>query len=322
MKGFQCLRRRGLSLLQRATRVRPGRAARLFLGSIAAWAVALPAVAQSFDQVQIRRFEIAEGLDMLVGQGGNLSVSTGEDGIFLVDDQFAPLSPKIRAAIAEIQPGPVRFVVNTHWHSDHTGGNQNFARGGSLIFAQDAVRERMSRKQEMRAFGRTIPASPRDALPVVTFSEAVSFHLNGDEIHVYHAPRAHTDGDAIVHFRGANVIAAGDTYFNGSYPFIDLESGGSLDGMIAAVEGMLALSNAATRIVPGHGALSNQAELRAYRDMLVEVRARVSAALAGGVSLDALVKTRPLQDLDGRWGRGVMRSDDFLRSAYASLSGS
>lgn len=281
---------------------------------------ALPCVAQPAGEVRISRFEVAEGLDMLVGQGGNLSVSSGEDGILLVDDQFAPLSSKIRAAIAEIQEGPIRFVLNTHWHGDHTGGNENFARAGALLFAQDAVRERMSRDQEMRAFGRTIPAAPAAALPVVTFSDAMRFHLNGEEIHVHHAPRAHTDGDAIVHFRGSNAIAAGDTYFNGSYPFIDLESGGSLDGMIAAADSMLALSDEATRIVPGHGPLSNRAELLVYRDMLVEVHGRVSGALREGLSLEALVETRPLQDLDGRWGRAFVRPEDFLRSVYGSLS--
>lgn len=284
------------------------------------WGV--PCFAQPDGEVRITRFEITEGLDMLVGRGGNLSVSSGEDGILLVDDQFAPLTPKIRAAIAEIQKGPVRFVLNTHWHGDHTGGNENFARAGALLFAQDAVRERMSREQEMRAFGSTIPASPEAALPVVTFSDAMRFHMNGEEIHVHHAPRAHTDGDAIVQFRRANAIATGDVYFNGSYPFIDLESGGSVDGMIAAVERILAFSDAETRIVPGHGPLSNRAELRAYRNMLVTVRARVAAALREGTSFSALSASGPLQDLDGRWGGKIVDSQDFLRSVHASLSGS
>ncbi|NRA06827.1 MAG: MBL fold metallo-hydrolase [Myxococcales bacterium] len=303
----------------RRGRARPASLALLAVGLLP-WGV--PCFAQPDTEVRITRFEVVEGLDMLVGRGGNLSVLSGEDGILLVDDQFAPLTSKIRAAIAEIQEGPVRFVLNTHWHGDHTGGNENFARAGALLFAQDAVRERMSQDQEMRAFGRTIPASPEAALPVVTFSDSMSFHLNGEEIHVHHAPRAHTDGDAIVHFRRANAIATGDIYFNGSYPFIDLASGGSVEGMIIAVERVLALSDEKTRIVPGHGPLSNRAELRAYRDMLVTVRGRVTAALREGTSLAALSASQALQDLDGRWGRNMVSSKDFLRSVYASLSGS
>ena len=312
--GLRCLERVGCG----RGRTRPASLAWLAAGLLL-WG--FPCFAQSDAEVRITRFEIAKGLDMLVGRGGNLSVSSGADGILLVDDQFAPLTPKIRAAIAEIQDGPVRFVLNTHWHGDHTGGNENFARAGALLFAQDAVRERMSRDQEMRAFGRTIPASPEAALPVVTFSDAMRFHINGEEIHVHHAPRAHTDGDAIVQFRRANAIATGDVYFNGSYPFIDLASGGSLDGMIAAVEQVLALSDAQTRIVPGHGPLSNRAELRAYRDMLVTVRARVAAALQEGASFSALSASGPLRDLDGRWGGKIVNSQDFLRSVHASLSG-
>jgi glyoxylase-like metal-dependent hydrolase (beta-lactamase superfamily II) len=165
---------------------------------------------------------------MLVGSGGNIGVSSGPDGVFVIDDQYAPLTEKIVAAIRGFSDRPIRFVVNTHWHSDHVGGNENLGKMGALIVAHDNVRERMSVEQVMEVFGRTVPPSPDQALPVVTFGEAVTFHLNGDELYVFHVPHAHTDGDAIIHFRKANVVHMGDTFFNGLYPFIDLGSAGNV----------------------------------------------------------------------------------------------
>ena len=220
-------------------------------------------LAQGFDQVVIQTQSLADGLHMLTGRGGNLVVSSGADGVFLVDDQFAPLSERILAAIAKISSQPLRFVVNTHWHGDHTGGNENMGRAGALIVAHDNVRRRMSADQFQAAFQRTVPAAPPAALPVITFGEDVTFHLNGGEVHVFHVARAHTDGDAIVHFRAGNSIHMGDTFFNGLYPFIDLDSGGSIDGVIAAVDRALPLMDKKTRVIPGHGPLSDRAGLEA-----------------------------------------------------------
>ncbi|MCG8462686.1 MAG: MBL fold metallo-hydrolase [Holophagales bacterium] len=232
-----------------------------------------PAAAQpDFSAVEIQTEKLADGVHMLVGAGGNIGVSSGEDGVFLVDDQFAPLTEKIRKAVAEISDGPIRFVLNTHWHFDHTGGNENFGKAGSLIVAHDNVRVRMSTDQLIESLNRNVPAAPDAALPVVTYAEGVTFHLNGQTIHAFHVPPAHTDGDSIVHFREADVVHMGDLFFNGVYPFIDLSSGGSVEGMIAAVEKVLAMAGDGTKIVPGHGPLATKADLAGYRDMLTAVR--------------------------------------------------
>ncbi|MBT8487910.1 MAG: MBL fold metallo-hydrolase, partial [Gemmatimonadetes bacterium] len=182
------------------------------------------------ENVQIRTQQVADGVYMLMGQGGNIGVSVGDDGVFIIDDQFAPLTDKILAAIAAITDEPVRFVFNTHWHGDHTGGNENMGEAGALIVAHDNVRERMSTEQVLERIGRpvsTTPASPAGALPVITFSEDVSFHINGGQLHAFHVSNAHTDGDAIVHFVSANVVHMGDTFFRDRFPFIDTASGGS-----------------------------------------------------------------------------------------------
>lgn len=300
---------------------RPVLLAALALAAALPSALAAPAAAQGFDTVQVRALPVAGGVHMLVGRGGNIGVSAGPDGVFLVDDQYAPLTEKIRAAVAGISPLPIRFVLNTHWHGDHTGGNENLGATGTLIVAHDNVRTRMTSEQFIERVGQRVPASPEGALPVVTFNDAVTFHLNGDEVHAFHVPPAHTDGDAVVHFRRANVVHMGDTYFNGIYPFIDLSSGGDVDGVVEAADRALALSDAATRIIPGHGPLSGRDELRAYRDMVVAVRDRVRALKREGRTLEQVKAARPTADLDAEWGDGFIAADYFVETVYRSVDG-
>jgi glyoxylase-like metal-dependent hydrolase (beta-lactamase superfamily II) len=275
--------------------------------------------AQDFSKVQIETVPVAQGVAMLVGSGGNVGVSTGSDGVLLIDDQFAPLHPKIAAAVQAMRSGPVLFVLNTHWHYDHTGGNELFGKGGATLVAQDAVRTRLAAGQFSKRFDMKIEPAPAEALPIITFSEDLTLHWNGDEIEALHAPNAHTDGDAIVHFRKANALHMGDVFIAGRYPFIDLESGGSLAGLIAGCDRALALADAKTRIIPGHGPLSGRDDLLRYRDMLVVARDRVGAAQAAGRTLDALLADSPLADLDPVWGGGFIGPEAFLRSVYASL---
>lgn len=294
---------------------------RLAVGLLLLSLPGVPAAAQNFDTVTVRVVPVTRGVAMLVGAGGNLAVAWGEDATFLVDDQFAPLTEKIRAAIGTLTRQPVRFVLNTHWHFDHVGGNENLGKAGALIVAHDNVRVRMSTDQFSKVFNRTTPASPKGALPVVTFTDAVTFHLNGDEINAVHIPPAHTDGDALVWFKRANVIHMGDTYFNGRYPFIDLESGGSLEGVIGAADRALGLANDSTRIIPGHGELSNKAELARYRDVLVAARDRVKKLIAEGKTLDQIIAAKPMAEYDDRMGKGFIDPERFLRTVYTSLGG-
>ena len=275
---------------------------------------------RNFDAVQIEIVDVAPGVLMLVGQGGNIGVSYGEDGVLLVDDQFAPLTDKILAAVGTVSDAPVQFVLNTHWHGDHTGGNENLGGQGALIVAHENVRARMSVEQflgELR--NRVVPAAPEDALPVITFTETMTFHWNGEDIHVFHMPEAHTDGDAIVYFKNSNVVHMGDTYFNGMYPFIDVDTGGTIEGLIAVVDSVLALSNEDTRIIPGHGQLSNREELLAYRSMLDTVRLRVDSLIAQGQSQEEVVAAKVTQDLDAQWGGGFMNPDRWIGLVYRSL---
>ncbi len=292
----------------------------LFLASLFALVAGLTLSQQDFSKVEIETIEVAPSVHMLVGSGGNIGVSSGSDGILVIDDQYAPLTEKILAAIKAISDRPVDFVVNTHWHGDHTGGNENMGKAGAVIVAHRNVRARMSTEQFSSFFNRTTPPSPPGALPVVTFTEDVSFHFNGDELHVFHVEPAHTDGDSVVHWRSTNVFHMGDLFFNGGYPYIDLGSGGSADGIIAAVNRVLELANDESKIIPGHGELSNKKELTAYRDMMVEVRSRISEHVTAGKSLEQVLAAKPTQDLDAQWGTGFIKGNQITEFVYRSLS--
>jgi cyclase len=260
--------------------------------------------------------EVAPGVHVLYGSGGNIGVSAGADGVFLVDDQYAVMTPQITEALAKISPKPPRFVLNTHWHGDHTGGNENLAATGTLVVAHDNVRVRMSSEQFSKFFERTTPASPGAALPVVTFNDSLSLFLNGDEIRGTHVPNAHTDGDVFLHFRKANVIHTGDLVFAGMYPFVDLDSGGSVDGVIAAVDRMLALADDRTRIIPGHGKVTDKAGLAAYREMLATTSGRVRELAKAGKTVDEVLAAAPNADYDAGQAWSFITAERYARILY------
>ncbi len=281
-------------------------------------ALCVSATSYAQQEVVIETTDLGSGVYMLKGQGGNIGVSVGEDGVFMIDDQFAPLSDKIKAAISEISDQPVKFLINTHWHGDHTGGNENFAKSGSVIVAHENVRKRMSTKQVMKAFNREVPASPQLALPVITFTEQVNFHLNGDELNVIHVPNAHTDGDAIIHFKKANIVHMGDTLFNGNYPFIDVGSGGSIQGFLQNLENVINLSDAETQIIPGHGKMTNKAELTLYHAMLADIYNNYKVLNKQGKSIEEITEIGISKKYDEKFGNGFIKPESLLKFIHAS----
>ncbi len=273
-----------------------------------------------YKDVQIQTNKISEGIYMLIGAGGNIGLSIGEDGVFMIDDQFAPMTTKIKAAVAAITDQPIKFLINTHWHFDHTGGNENLGKENVLIVAHDNVYKRMSVDSLIGAFGMTVPASPTVALPVITFNDTTTFHLNGDDIHVFYQQNAHTDGDSIIHFKKANVVHTGDVWFNQAYPFIDTSSGGSLDGIIRGVENLLTIVDKDTKIIPGHGPLADKSELQAYLKLLITLRSRMQKLIDEGKTIDEIVALKPYADYDKTLGQGFMKPDDFLRIVHDTLT--
>jgi glyoxylase-like metal-dependent hydrolase (beta-lactamase superfamily II) len=293
---------------------------RQFFAFLAGALIASAAFAQQdFSMVEIKTERLSPTTYVLFGSGGNIGVSVGEDALFLIDDQYAPLTPKILDALKALTDKPVKFLINTHHHFDHTGGNQNMGKVGAIIVAHDNVRKRLSTEQFVKAFNARTPAQPKEALPVVTFSADTTFHLNGDEINVFHVPKAHTDGDSIVHFRKSNVIHMGDCYFNGFYPFIDTSGGGHPDGMIAAHDRVLAMADDNTKIIPGHGPISDKKTLKANRDMLATVWGRVQKLAKEGKSLDDIVAAKPTADFEEKFGKGFFPAARFIEVLHSAV---
>ena len=279
-----------------------------------------PLVPTQEAKAEIRTQQVKPGLYVLAGGGGNVAVWSGPDGIVLVDDALAALTPQLLQAVARVAPGPVRFVINTHWHPDHTGGNEDLGKAGGVIVAHDNVRTRMSVPQFVEAYGLKVPAAARVGLPIVTFPDTVSLKLNGDRLEAEHVAAAHTDGDIILWWHEANVVHVGDVFYNGAYPFVDLASGGSVAGLVAAIEGVLSRADVETVVIPGHGPVSNRAELAAYRDMVVAIGRRVRELVEQGKSLDEVLATRPAAEFDDRYGKGSMTADRFVRILYQDLA--
>ena len=273
-----------------------------------------------WSKVEVKVVPVAGGVSMLVGEGGNIGVTSGKDGIFLIDDQFEPLLPKIRAALKTLGDGPIRFIVNTHFHGDHTSNNAKLYESGAVIIAQENVRRRLGMERIDPETKKRIPPKPPDALPIVTYASGVKLYLNGDELDVIHLPRAHTDGDSIIRFKKANVVHMGDVFFNGSYPFIDVDNGGSIDGMIAAVDQVLATIDDKTKLIVGHGPLGTKADLQTYRNVLATIRDRVKALIAQGKTLEQIVAAKPSAQFDATWGKGFMNPDLFVSFVHRSLT--
>lgn len=262
-------------------------------------ALSVSAQAQNnFDDVKITTQKLTDTVYVLFGAGGNIGVSVGEDGVFIIDDQFAPLTERIKAAIAELSDQPIRFAINTHFHGDHTGGNENLGKEGTVIVAHDNVRVRMSEGSFNSLRNTRSDPKPKASLPVVTFNDRASLHLNGDTARMHHVRRAHTDGDSLIHFEKDNVLHMGDTFFVGRFPFIDVGSGGTIDGVIGSTKTAIAIADDNTQVIPGHGPVTDREGLRAYLKMLEDSRDRVAELKADGKTLDEIRAAKPLADYE------------------------
>jgi len=280
---------------------------------------------QDFSKVQIKATKVSGNIYMLEGAGGNIAASIGEDGIVIVDDQFAPLAEKIQASLKSlgITDKPVRFVINTHYHGDHTGGNAPFANTGSTVIAQDNVRKRMASGGTAGNGGSIkmdVKPTEKEALPIITFEHDVTVHLNGEDIRALHFPAGHTDGDSIIFFPKNNVVHMGDDFVRYGFPFIDVSSGGSVQGMIAAMERATAQLPADVKVIPGHGQLSNLDDVRAFTTMLKETSAAVQKALDAHKTLEQMKQEKILEPWQ-KWSGDFVKADAFIETLYNSLTG-
>jgi len=304
--------RRGISLLASVTLL-------LLCASLAS------AQQQDFSTVQIKVTKVSGNIYMLEGAGGNIAASVGDDGIVIVDDQYAPLADKIAAALKTIgvTDKPVRFIINTHYHGDHTGGNAPFANKGATVIAQDNVRKRMAtggKAGNGGSIAMDVKPAEKGALPIITFDHDVTVHLNGEDIRALHFPAGHTDGDSIIFFPKANVVHMGDDYVRYGFPFIDVTSGGSVQGMIAACEKVIPMLPPDVKVIPGHGQLSNLDEVREYTQMLKGTTAAVKAALNNGSTLNQMKKDKILAAWDKKYSGQFITTDIFIETLYNSLT--
>jgi cyclase len=274
-----------------------------------------------FENVTINTIKLTDSIYMLEGSGGNIIVSVGQDGVFMVDDQFAPLTEKIKEAILKITDQPVKFVINTHLHPDHVGGNENLGELGAIIVSHDNVRKRLSTEQFSEFFKRTIPPMPEKGLPIVTFSDNMTAYQNGDEIKIIHVDNGHTDGDSIVYFTKNNVIHVGDDFNDKSYPFIDISSGGSIDGLISSLETISSIINDETKVVSGHSEISNKTKVNEFTNMLKDVRENVNQMIESGKSLEEIIASQPTSKYDEiYYDHTRFQPEDLITFIYQSLT--
>jgi glyoxylase-like metal-dependent hydrolase (beta-lactamase superfamily II) len=273
-------------------------------------------------EVQVGAEKLAEKIYMIWDSDGmgNSVVLTGDDGVLMIDAKAEGSVDKLLAKIAELSNNPIRFVIITHWHFDHVGGNEKVAKTGATIIAHENVRKHMGIEHDMKILNTKVPPSPEIARPLVTFKKEITFHLNGEDVKVFHLGPGHTDGDAVIFFQNANVIHMGDLYFEGLYPYIGIYSGGSINGMIKVINQILPMIDENTKVVPGHGPVSNKARLQKYVSMLITIRDNVARLMQEGNTMDKVIAVKPTRAFDEKWGKGFLSPDQFAKLVYMDLS--
>ena len=274
-----------------------------------------------WEHLTIDTRELAPHVFLMHGSGGNTLASIGPDGTLLVDSEFLQVAPKLKAALAKMQAGPVKYVISTHYHTDHTGGNGVFHADGAVIVGQENCRLRMTQSRYSGMTGKTSPPTPVESWPTVTYDKRMTIYFNGEEIEAFYKQPSHTDGDTIVYFHHANVVHMGDVFVNNLYPYIDLGANGTVDGYFPVIDNVLAVIDDKTQVVPGHGPLATKAELKAYRDMIQTVRDRVAAGVAAGKSLEEIVASHPTEEFDKQYATDRVGGDGFVGMVYQSLTG-
>lgn len=278
------------------------------------------AFSQKFEDVEIKSAKLSDDVYVITGKGGNLGLLIGKDGNILIDDQFAPLTNKILDVIHNLTNQPIKFLINTHWHPDHTGGNENFGKLGSLIISHENVRERLSTEQFIEFMERKIKPLPVEVLPIITFTDSISFHIKNETVQIFHFPNAHTDGDSMIYFKENNILHTGDIFVKNRYPFIDTSSHGTIDGIIGALEKIIPLLNKESLIIPGHGDISNLTDLYEYLSMLQDVRNNISSQINKGYSIKQILESNPTSPFDHKYGNDkFITPNDFVISVFQSL---